>query len=257
MEAPTTDPKRRPIANIARYPSNHSGSGASVGSQLHRPQRTTMKPSLLRDILAIVAASAYVLIFLNIGNLLYGEIQTVAARLVGQAAIQVPVADAIQAMAYTVGALMVGLITGRRGFIYGAAVPAVVQISIYIWYGPMGHTNIPPELRERYPYPFWLYLFPILGWLIPTGIGGFAGVLLAKRGMEGVERNHRTFLLAAILLSPQIAAWCYVTHAIMWGSASYPVQAIEFVPATLAFLLIGHASIRSIVKLNSPLQWTT
>jgi hypothetical protein len=213
-----------------------------------------MKPSLLKDILAIIGASAYVLIFLKIGNLLYAEIQLSAARLLPQAAIQVPVGAAIESMAYMAGALMVGLIAKRRGFIYGAAIPAVVQISIYIWYGPMGHTNIPPELRERYPYPFWLYLFPIFGWLIQTGIGGVAGVLLAKRTIEVAKRNRHTFLLAALFLSPQIAAWCYVTHAIMWSSGSYLLQTIEFIPATLVFLLVGYASIRSIITPKAALQ---
>ncbi|WP_157786165.1 hypothetical protein, partial [Dyella japonica] len=194
-------------------------------------------------------------IFFKIGNLLYGEIQLFAARILRQA-VQVSVGGALESLAYMAGALMVGLIARRRGFVYGAAIPVVVQACLYVWYGPMGHTNIPPELRERYPYPFWLYFFPIFAWVIQTGIGGVAGVLLAKWASEGAERNRYRFLLAAALVIPQVAAWCYLTHAIMWGSDSYPLQTIEFIPATIVFLLVGYASIRNIIKNSAPLPST-
>jgi hypothetical protein len=209
-----------------------------------------MKLQFLRDILAIIGASAYVLIFLQIGNIIYGEIQTTAARVLHQVAIEVPVGAAIESLAYLTGALLVGLVAKRRGFLYGALVPVMVQVSVYVWYGPLGHTNIPPALRERYPYPFWLYLFPIFGWLIQTGVGGAAGVLLARRALEVTEQNVSRFILAVVLLIPQISAWCYITHAIMWRSRPFLLQTIEFIPATAIFLLFAYTSIRSILKPN-------
>lgn len=215
-----------------------------------------MKPSSLKDTLTIIGASAYVLVFLQIGNILYREIQTTAARALHQIAIEVPVSAAIESLAYVTGALFVGLVAKRRGFLYGALVPAIVQISVYVWYGPLGHTNIPPALRERYPYPFWLYLFPIFGWLIQTGVGGAAGVLLAQRALEVTEQSVTRFILAVVLLIPQIAAWCYITHAIMWRSGSFLLQAAEFIPATAIFLLFAYASIRSIIRPNVTLPRT-
>jgi hypothetical protein len=120
----------------------------------------------------------------------------------------------------------------------------------------MGHTNIPPALRERYIYPFWLYLLPIFAWLIQTGVGGAAGVLLARRTFQVVKRNTSTSIVAIVLLTPQIAAWCYITHAIMWSSNSFLLQTIEFIPATAIFLLFGYASTRSIIKPDVTLPCT-
>jgi len=207
-----------------------------------------MKPSFVKDILAITGASAYVLIFLQIGSILYSEIQTMAARVLHQIAIEVPVSAAIESLAYVTGAILVGLVAKRRGFLYGALVPAIVQISVYAWYGPLGHTNIPPALRERYPYPFWLYLFPIFGWIIQTGVGGAIGAQLARRATELDERKIFTYVLAVLLLIPQVAAWFFITHAIMWRSGSFLLQAIEFITATAIILLFAYASIRSIIK---------
>lgn len=227
----------------------------TAGSKLEF-QGNILKPSLPRDMLVILASSAYVLVLLNFGNVLYIEIYKAVLRMLDQPSTQVPVAGAIESMAYLAGGLVVGLIASRRGFIYGAAIPVVVGIAVYVWYVPLGHAYIPPEVRERYHYPFWMYLLPIFAWLIPTGIGGMAGVLLAKRVMETNERNRRSFMLAAILVIPQIAAWCYVAHSIMWSSASYALQAIEFVPATLAFVTLGYATTRSTVKPNAALLST-